>query len=449
MMNVFSGRPAWAAYFVLPLCILISSCEKPEESLGLELVPEESLLGLQTYTDSTLLKTYIVAADSSRSNELSRALLGELDLDDFGVSKSIIYTQLRLSALSVDFTGGVEGSDVTLDSLVLSLEYLPTDSLYGSEVPLNFSVLQLSEDLDLDSLYYSNQSTSDRGVELMDLSHNPITPAPTDSVEIDGLVYPPQLRLRLDSAFGDLLIEEALSESSSFDDVAEFIEYIQGFKISASRPGDIGEGAIIGLDLLAAQSKLTLYYHNELDTTAFDFVINESAQRYLGFEHTFEPSIQSLLDDQSAEDEQLYLSSMAGVNVQVDLPSLIGLTDTLQGAFNKVELVLPVTNLMDDQFFPERLFAVYATDEGDILSIPDIFEGELHSDGKYDADKGEYRVNITRYAQQVVTGVIEQSVPSIRLLPVSNAITAKSVRLNGVGNGLGGAKLVVTYTQYE
>ena len=102
---------------------------------------------------------------------------------------------------------------------------------------------------------------------------------------------------------------------------------------------------------------------------------------------------------------------------------------------------------MDEQFFPERLFAVYDNEDGEPISIPDIFEGEVHSDGRYDDDAGEYRVNITRFAQQVVTGIIPE--PSLRLLPVSNAITATSVRLNGVGNIVGGAKLVVTYTQYE
>ncbi len=448
MMNLFSRRPAWAAYFVLPLVILISSCEKPEESLGLELVPEELLLGLETYTDSTLLSTYTVLADSSRTNELSRALLGELFLPDFGTSNANIYCQVRLSALAVDFTGGGDPDLVKLDSLVLSLEYLESDSLYGEEEALLFSVKQLDEALFLDSLYYSNRTTADRGLELMYDDMTPITPAPTDSVELFGLTYPPQLRLRLDSVFGASLIEEAIAEPSAFDDVSDFIEYIQGFKISATRQGMTG--AILGLDLLAAQSKLTIYYHNETDTTSFDLAINESAQRYLEFkqDYSMTSELQAALDDPNNEDTDLFIQSMAGVNIKVDLPALVGLTDTLQAAFNKVELVLPVNNsIMDDQYFPDRLFAVYEDEDGDVISIPDIFEGDIHSDGRYNAANGEYRINITRFAQQVATEIIAE--PSIQILPVSNAITANAVRLNGAGNLMGGAKLVVTYTKYE
>jgi hypothetical protein len=448
MMNLFSRRPAWAAYFVLSLVILVSSCEKPEESLGLELLPEESLLGLQTYTDSTLLSTYTVLADSARSNELSRALLGELNLPDFGTSNANIYCQVRLSALAVDITGGGDALAVGLDSLVLSFEYLESDSLYGEEVPMQFFVQQLAEDeaLYLDSLYYSNASTP-VGDNLM-FSDDPITPAPADSVELFGLMYPPQLRLRLSEDLGNQLIEEALAEPTSFDDVSDFIEYIRGFKISATSQGPTG--AILGLDLLAAQSKLTLYYHNETDTSSFDFVINENAQRYLEFEHDYSMTseLQAALDDPGNQDTDVFIQSMAGVNVKVDLPAIVGLSDTLQAAFNKVELVLPVNNpMLDEAYFPNRLFAVYEDEDGDVISIPDIFEGEIHSDGRYNAENGEYRINITRFAQQVATGIIAE--PSLQILPVSNAITANAVRLNGAGNPMGGAKLVVTYTKYE
>ena len=447
MMNLFSRRPAWAAYFVLPLVILVSSCEKPEDSLGLELLPEEILLGLQTYTDSTLLSTYTVLADSTRTNELSRALLGELFLPDFGQSNANIYCQVRLSGLSVDLTGGGDEDLVGLDSLVLSFEYLESDSLYGEEEALQFSVKRLEEDLFLDSVYYSNQAFFPGGMELMYDPATPITPAPTDSVELSGLTYPPQLRLRLIDDLGNELIDEALADPTVFDDVSDFVEYFKGFKVSAENLGPTG--AILGLDLLAAQSKLTLYYHNETDTTSFDFDINENAQRYLEFEQDYSMAseLQAALDDPGNQDNDLFISSMAGVNVKVDMPSIVGLTDTLQVAFNKVELVLPVNNTMDEQYFPDRLFAVYENEDGDVISIPDIFEGDIHSDGRYNASNSEYRINITRFAQQVATGIIAE--PSIQILPVSNAITANAVRLNGVGNLMGGAKLVVTYTKYE
>lgn len=434
-----------AAYFVLALAMVIGACEKPEDSLGLGLIPDESLLGLSTFTDSTSLVTTTILADSTRTNELNKALLGDLFLPDYGTSRAEIYTQVRLSGLSVDLTGGGAAENVGLDSLVLSLEYLPADSLFGPPEPLSISVMRLTEDLELDSVYYSDDSTPSDGVELL-LDPSPITPDPTDSVSLDGLMYPPQLRLRLIDALGEEFITKALEEPSVFDAVDDFMDDFKGLHITASNAGVTG--CIAAFDLLSPQSRLTLYYHNEEEEgLSFEFDINGSAQRYEHFAHDHQGGALASLNEPLAQD--VYIQSMAGLNVNVDLPILHDLTDSIQGAFNKVELVLPVSSPSENEVFafPRRLFAVYTDETGDVLSIPDIFEGDLHSDGYYDADKGEYRVNITRFAQRVGNGQISTS--SLQLLPVSNAITSHAVRLRSANNISGGAKLVVTYTQYE
>lgn len=447
MTNNILRRPVWAAYFVL-LGILLTfiACEKPEDNLGLDLIAEEDLLGLRTVVDSVALSPYTVLADSGRTNELSRAMLGDFRHPEMGRTQASIYTQIRLSALGAEFDGE-DGNDAVVDSLVLSFQYFATDSVYGELEPMQFSVMRLDEDLDLDSAYYSDDETEVINEELL-FDPSPITPAQNDSTFLYGESFPPQLRLRLKDELGGALIIEA-RDGLAFEGVSEFVEYFKGFRITAENLGSTG--SILTLDLLQARSLLTLYYHNnDEDSLSFDLSINENAQRYVNLSHDYTGFVAgNALLDASQRDQQLYLQAAAGLNVAVDLPLLQSIADTSDTAFNKVELVFPVTfpenQAIND--FPERLFAIYVDSDGDVISIPDIFEGELHSDGFYDEDAGEYRLNITRFSQQVVNGEVDTS--SLRILPVNNTISPNLVQLIGVDSLTAGAKMIVTYTQYE
>jgi len=111
--------------------------------------------------------------------------------------------------------------------------------------------------------------------------------------------------------------------------------------------------------------------------------------------------------------------------------------------------VLPVVqeSLNEDFPFPPRLFATYVNNVGTVASVPDIFEGDIHSDGYYDENAGEYRINITRYIQQLRTGLIND--PELKILPTSNSISANFVKLVGSEGMDKRAKLVLTYTQFE
>lgn len=437
-----------AAYFVYlsAIALLLGACEKAEDSLGLNLQAEEDLLNLVT-VDDVEIHTHTTLADSSRTNELSLGLLGDISHPEFGSHQSVIFTQVRLSALGVDFTGGGDPSNVVLDSLVLSLEYLDEDNLYGSAEPMAFSVQRLSEDLDIDSVYFSNHDTETLGEELL-FSTDPVTPFLNTETILDGDTLPAQLRLRLADSFGQELLDMGLDANSPFDDVDEFLAYLKGFRIEATRLGV--NGGIGYYNLLSVNSKLALYYHNESDTVSFDFLINDNAQRYLQFQHDYTgTSIENQLSDSTLGMNNLYLQAMAGLNIYVDLSALTELPDTSQVAMNKAELVFPVTNISDDQdfSFPSRLFAVYTNELGNTVSVPDIFEGDTHSDGYYDEGAGEYRINVTRYSQQLMNGVINN--PRLRVLPTNNSVTANFVDLVGSGGVDSRAKLVLTYTQFE
>jgi hypothetical protein len=449
MTQNFIRRPLnKAAYFVYlsALLILLGSCEKTEDSLGLQLQDEEDLINL-IIVDDLDITTYTVLADSTRTNELSRAMIGDLQHPEFGSHQSTLFTQVRLSALGVDFADGSAAQNVTLDSLVLALEYFEENSIYGAEEPMVFSVQRLDERLDSDSLYYSNQETSVLSDELL-YSTDAITPLQNEETVVGEDTLPAQLRLRLVDALGEELLLSGLEDNSPFDDVDDFLDYFKGIKISAAKQG--ANGGIVFFNLLSSNSKLTLYYKNETDTLSFDFMINENSQRYLKFDHDYSgTSINNQISDSTLGTQELYLQAMAGLNLRVDVSSTLAISDTSEIALNKAEIVLPVVqeSLNEDFPFPPRLFATYVNNVGTVASVPDIFEGDIHSDGYYDENAGEYRINITRYIQQLRTGLIND--PELKILPTSNSISANFVKLVGSEGMDKRAKLVLIYTQFE
>ncbi|NND93508.1 MAG: DUF4270 family protein [Flavobacteriales bacterium] len=444
MKNIPLRRPSKAAYFVLfCLYFFFISCEKREDSLGLDLQPEEEFLNLVT-VEGLEIETRTVRADSARTNELTRALLGNIHHPTFGEYSSVIYTQIRLSALGADF--GTQDS-VVVDSLVLSLDYFEDEEVYGLVEPMLFSVKRISEDLDLDSTYYSNFTSVVFEGELLE-STGPFSFNTEDDVVVDGDTLPAQLRLRLRTAVGEELVDNAYGDDSAFDEIDDFLDYFKGLRIEAINQGL--SGGIASFDLLSNLSKVTLYYHNDVDTAQFDFTINQNAQRYLSFTHDYTGTpVEAQLNDPSLGQNELYLQATGGVNFTVNVSEILSLSDTIQAAFNKVELVVPVAEAMDNESFPfpERLFAVYENEDGDILSIPDLFEGEAHSDGFYNEDTKDYRINITRYAQQLVNG--DLLAEELKVLPTSNAISPNFVTLVGSDGMMRRVKLVVTYTEFE
>ncbi|NNC83166.1 MAG: DUF4270 domain-containing protein [Flavobacteriales bacterium] len=445
MEHNIERRPLKAAYFVIVgLILLCLSCEKKEDSLGLGLQPDEDFLDVLTIDDLNI-STSTVRADSARTNELSRALLGELRHPLFGTMRSTIYSQFRLNALGADF-----GTNPTVDSLMLNLLYLDNDSVYGPDMEeFTISIKRLDVALDLDSLYYSNYTTEVLDEELAFDPDSIIRFETDEDVIIGEDTLSPRLMVRLKDELGQELLDASEGDDGVFDEIDDFLEYFKGLRISTSRLTTTG--AIAYFDLLSASSNMTLYYHNDdEDSLSFEFTINSNAQRYLAFERDYTGTpVADQLNDPSLGQQEVYLQAMAGVNVAIDISQLKNVLDTINGAFNKVEIVVPALEPTEnDEFpFPERLFAVYVNSDGDVLSIPDLFEGDAHSDGYYDEDTGEYRVNMTRFAQQIVTEV--EDADEIKLLPTSNAVSPNFVRLAGSENPEKRIKLVITYTQFE
>jgi hypothetical protein len=430
-----------ATFFVLVLGFM-SSCEKSEDQIGLELQDEEDLLGIST-VDTFSLVTRTILADSSRTDGLSTALLGDLVSMEYGSTKASIYTQIRPSALgpSID-------ASAIFDSLVLSLRYANSAALYGYQDLMNVKVYRLNEELVLDTNYFSNRVLKVESEDLVMPGSMPFLPNVEDSVVIATDTLAPQLRLRLSDLLGETLLEEARS-GTAYGSFTEFYEYFNGFYITAEKAGS--RGNILRFDLLSSDSRLNMYYHDDEDTLLqYNFSINENTERFLNFSHDHSGSdAQAVLDNPELGQSYDYIQSLAGLNLEITFETIQNILDNGNVSINKAQLILPADLEQDTMALgiPTRMFAVYENADGDIISIPDIFEGEAFSDGFYDDNVNAYKLNLTRYIQQLITGVIEN--PKIRVLPTSNSTTPSMVKVFGPDGMMEGAKLVITYTEFN
>ena len=442
-MELRELRPIKAAIFFCTLMLLISACEKPENGIGGELLPDGDNLSV-FYTDTIQVLAYNdMRPDSVRTSPMNTGLLGSYWDPMMGKHRSEMYFELRLPSSNVNFGG--DTATLVTDSVVLSLDY--TNAYYGKLNPLSIQVYELAENLDLDSVYYSNQARVTFRENLVDPAFSIIDPDPDNSVGImvgDDLVEA-QMRIRLKNSLGDKFLNPMYTDSLATSDV--FRSWFKGFHVKS---GD-ENSAILNANITSTFSKLAIYYHiEEPDTNIareFDLLINANGQRYNYFEHDYTGSVaQYFLEDSLLGQQRLFIQAGAGETIELDIPYIENWKDSANIAINKAELVFPIEDIKNDLIAPSRIFAVYFDEDSIEVSIPDQNQGDIHSGGFLDEVNKEYRVNITRYIQQVLNGQIEHR--GLRIRPSFNGTNFNRVSIFGFENPQRSGKLEFYYTRY-
>lgn len=439
-------RPLMAALFLL--LIATAGCKK-EDGIGSEVIPDELLLGLNSI-DSLSIESFTAQDDSVRSDEATTVLLGAFNDPKFGRVDAGFYTQLRLSTNQPNFAINVPIESLEVDSVVLALLY--SGEQYGFNFPQNYEVYELNERLYGDSLYYSNRIMAVKPGNLVLEETQPQRPMPNSTITVgDNSESPPQLRLKLSHALADKIFAASGSDSLT---TALFAEFFKGLYVKVgNNPIPSGNGGVHSFNLLAAGSKLTIYYRepavgeNPADTLQHDLLINTNAVNFTHIDHDFsnaDPDLTSQINgDVSLGQQTLYIKAGAGLKARVSFPWLDQLnSDTM--AINRAELIVPFE--LNTTFPPpDRLFAIGRTDEGTAFLLPDFFEGDAHVDGFIDPINLEYRINITRWAQQVIYGSREND--ALEIVSSRAASTVNRVILHGPEHEDKPMRLVLHYTK--
>lgn len=424
-----------AAIFLIVATTLFSACKKVENNLGVDVLPDSDLLNMEV--DTFEVNTYSLREDSLKTDDLSNNLIGSYCDPVFGKTTAGFYTQLKLSTTNSVF----DVPNITIDSVVLSLKI---SGHYGNQTPQTFHVYQLADSLERDSTYYSN-STKALGPELTNLAFNTFTPNVNAKPVIEGDTLDPQIRIHLNNSFGVDYITNAPFTESSFEN------FCRGLYVTVDTVSNPNDGGIYAVELEHSDSRVTIYYHNLIDTTSEELIINDECARFTHFEHNYNGTeVAQQLADSTLGNQFYYLQAGQGLVANVVIPDLSSLTANGRVIINKAELYLPAQYYTIDPFAPPGRVLAYGLDEeGEIFSMPDftLLNSSVYG-GQYDDVKKAYTFNILLYLQKIINGEIENN--PIRLACTSSSVSVNRVILSGK-NSPNREKpyFKIYYTKYE
>ena len=413
--HIVEKRPIWAALFLFTL-FAIAGCEKPEQELGLGIQPDDDLL-TAFQTDTTTIECFTIREDSLATDELSQSLLGNY-FDPFtGITRTSIYTQLRLGTPDQDF-----GTNPVADSIVLAMRY--TGESYGSLQDQFFEVYRLTEDLFIDSTYYSNDDFDFDFDNLVEIGQETQGFNLSDKLFFEEDSANPQLRLPLDLAFGEELMNAG---DEIYDTNENWLEYFKGIYVRSSSGG----GGVVNLDLVDSESAVRLYYHNDDDTLFYDYVINTSCARVNRFEHSFTGDLMPLNNFGEAPANQVgYVQAAAVCKTRIEFPHIDDYNEFEQRTINKAELIIPVFQEFDERLpFQSALFLLTEDEDGDAVGLPGQLSTVVDIGGSYNSSTNEYRFNISRWFQEYLNG--NQAVNFVNLVSNNAGISVRRVGANG------------------
>ena len=437
MKRIFS-KSTYSQCVILLILSFIFACKDPA-IVGLQVQPAGDQLNVE-HCDTITLFAYSVREDSIRTDETTSNLLGSSVDPVFGKCSASFYAQLRLSENNADF-----GENPVLDSITLSLPY---KGIYGDSNALQtVKVYEMAEDIYKDSVYYSNSEFLTTGVPIASMT---FVPNIKDSVIVGADTLPPQLRIHLNPSVGQKFIDA--SGSTSLSDNTNFLKFFKGIYVTTTYAS--GEGAIISLNLLNAQSKVTMYYKNDTDTLTYNFVISEGSARIGHFNHARYQYADTYLrseiyGDTLKGDSILFLQSMAGLKIRILYPYIKELVKNGRIAINKADLIVTVDDndmSLSDYQPPPKLILLEEKD-GLIRYLLDQLEGATYFGGTYSSSKKEYKFNIARHIQQVVDGIKENLGLYLVDFTVNRPNEAARVVLKGPKRSIGNLRLQITYTK--
>lgn len=439
---------AGAKFFIAPslaLSLLAVSCNE-DSTIGLDVQPEGDLLHTRT-SDTASIITYTLREDSVKTDDLpsGTALIGSYNDPVFGYTEASLYSQFQLP------TNGPQLGGLTLDSIVLSLAYEGLTRFYGSVTDgdvQTFRVYQVIEDIKKESSYYSNQTVNVYPVPLGSATFNPSV---TDSVLVGGVKEKPQVRIKLDKTFGQLLMDAG----SNLDNNTVFTQYFKGLLIKPETPNQpTSEGAILYFNLLDGKSGLTLYYKEGTVAKTYRLVVNANTARFGNFRHTYPSSgpVAAQLLDSTLGQNLTYVQSIGGVKAHILFPHLENFTDSGKIAINRAELVIKADPSYIESKYPapNKLFLIPVTSTGaagNLLTWPDFQEGLSYYGGIYDPAAKEYRFTINRHIQSILDGRTTDY--GLYLVVSGNSVTADRLVMGGGGNPNHRIKLRLTYTKLD
>lgn len=426
--------------WMMPLIcgIFFMGCKKP-------VVKEDNLLPPDKfgvlYTDTFKLETYTDTQDSLVASGLSLNLLGGMLDPIFGKSYAGFYTQLALPNNNIDL-----GNILEFDSIVLSLKFSAT---YGDvSNGQSLVVKKMTEAIESEKEYYTNKTFQTEATELGRIDN--LDKALGDSVNVDGETHVSTIRIKLDDAFGQDLLDQ--SGSINLSSTEAFQDYLKGIYVGPDENA-IGE-AIYSIDLADPLSVMTLYYN---DTASLEFLINNQTWAVESFSNDFTGAkVEPYISSSPRNDSLIFVQPMSTTRAMVRIPDILDLEDVI---INKAELIFteiksPLGVPYNDDFDAPNLIVVFGTDSaGNPVTVLDQYVSSAYFGGDKELvtingeEVAQYSINLSRHYQYLVDN--RDNDFGILILPLPSNRIANRVVFGGGSHSTAPAKLKLTYTKIE
>ena len=427
------------------LLFVFYSCTETDE-LGLHLVDNRAQINT---VDTLSINVMTVPDDSVAMNFGVGNVMGIINDPVFGNTKANIFTQTRLPENDLFL-----GEDPVLDSLHLVLMYF--DNYYGDlQTFQRLQVYELSESFpDRDTLFSNLHIPYHPDPITKDPEGFYFRPLPQDSVVVDTLMQPPQIRIPLNDEFGQRFIDA--NEDEAYVNVPNYLEEFKGLYVVMDDHIE-GIGSKYRINMLEPRTSLELFYQTEEDTVSQmqRFPINEFARRSTRIEHQGYEDVNEALrrqiehGDQEMADSLLFVQSLGRLRADIELPYLKTLADIPRLLINKAELIVPVDESFLTEELPavEQLLLLRKDDEGYLHFLDDYFMGAGYFGGQLDENNMQYRFNISKHVQQVMDGHTQND--KLVMVVTGSSDNMGRVVLHGPGRTDNPMRILIYYTEFE
>lgn len=409
---------------IITSLLILFSCTKINEAteLGGNLIPPvdnihtfDTTLEVQVFNDS-----FTVATDSTVALPGFTHFLGQINNDPFfGKTNAQMFFELKPSTYR--FTFADKPDSLHLDSVVLIMDY---DQTYGdSTIPQTVNVYEIGgniTDFRYDTTYRYRENTIPRAGLLGFKTFMPKDL--DDSVKAFQDTTARQLRIRLNDAFGQRLLAYDTAGNGAYTSDSNFRQNFKGFALESVAGGN----AIMGFNLLGANTKLAIYYRydvapGDLDTTVnyWTFTDQSAEANPVNRDYAGTPFAASVNGTTGPPDAFSYIQNAPGTFSTIKVPGLAGLSNRI---VHRAELIMEEAFDISDSLFPPppRLYLdAFDPSTSAYRSIPYDFILESTSNSNNLTSFGgipfrsldnannsiyTWRFNLSRYVQNVVTG---------------------------------------------
>lgn len=383
-------------YALLLVLVGFVSCKKMPQHIGNSLQPIGSYIKV-AFTDANDIVAEVERVDSLSTKSATLSLLGSLNDPHFGRSDLSFYTQIGLTSNSIQWGDGAKA-----DSVVLQLLY---SGYYGDTLtPLTLHVYEVLEDMDADSSNYYSNTVLSYGNELANYTFAP-RPKTYSNIDDDSLTNA-VVRIPVNVSLGQRFIDDEGSIASNSD----FMNYFKGLYLSCDETSNIG--SICYFNLLHTRSYMRVYYHNDYDTSFYDFNVSDKYVRFNHFEHDYSVAQAPITFNDTSNNEYLYVQSTAGVRTRLEFPGLVQWAEDMNTnvLINEAKLILSgvsgnVNGVENDTIMftpPIQLVVAKANANGSYSLLPDQLVGTNYFGGYYDSDTDQVWFRISEYIQDLI-----------------------------------------------